>query len=49
MLAARAFKRWKDHRPSFDDMHSEDQQARPSVTAYQTTSDAPDIQAIQAI
>ena len=25
----KAFKKWKDHRPSFDEMHSEDQKARP--------------------
>ena len=29
LLAGRAFKKWKDHRPSFDEMHAEDLKRRP--------------------
>ena len=29
ILAKKAFKKWKDHRPTFDEMHSEDQKRRP--------------------
>ena len=28
-MAGRAFKKWKDHRPSFDEMHAEDLKRRP--------------------
>ena len=29
LLAGRAFKKWKDHRPSFHEMHAEDLKRRP--------------------
>ena len=34
ILAKKAFKKWKDHRPTFDEMHSEDQKRRPRWGKY---------------
>ena len=40
-IAGKAFQKWKDHRPSFDEMHAEDHKRRPRchlVPAIQSTS-----------
>ena len=50
MVIKKAFGKWKDHRPSFDEMHAEDRGRRPSVNVYQSVdSDHPDIESIQAM